>query len=89
MFPRYVEEREEILRLLDEGRTIEFIDRRPSLNLEYREIWTLVKKSPRRVRVQYFRNGELLLIDEKAVNEHDLGTMLRNPSVSWKVVNES
>jgi len=89
MFPRYVEEREEILRLLDAGRTIEFVDRRPRLNLEYREVWTLVARSPRKARVKYYRNGELLLEDIIVVNEHDLGTMLRNPTVSWRVVDKS
>ena len=89
MFPRYVEEREKILGLLDEGKTIEFIDRRPNLKLEYREIWTLVARSPRKVRVKYYRNGELLLEDIIAVNEHDLGTKLRNPTVEWRIVDES
>jgi hypothetical protein len=89
MFPRYVLEREQILKSLDEGKTIEFIDRRPSLNLEYRELWTLVKKSPRKVRVRYYRNGELLLDDVRSLDEHGLGNMLRNPFVEWRVLDEA
>jgi hypothetical protein len=87
-YPQYVLEREEILKLLDAGKTIEFVDdRRPLLNLVYREIWTLVKKSPRKVRVRYYRNGELLLDDVQSVDEHGLGNMLRS-GVRWRVVDD-
>jgi hypothetical protein len=86
-YPQYVVERERILELLDAGRTIEFVDERPNLKLVYREIWTLVKKSPRKVRVRWYRNGELLLDDVCSLDEHALGNMLRS-GVRWRVVDD-
>jgi hypothetical protein len=86
-YPQYVVERETILQLLDEGRTIEFISDKRPLNLVYREIWTLVKKSPRKVRVRWYRNGEFLLDDVCSLDEHALGNMLRS-GVRWRVVDD-
>jgi hypothetical protein len=87
-FPRYVIEREQILRLLSEGKAIEFIsDKRPTLNLVYREIWSLVGNS-RKVRIRYYRNDELLLDDVQTLDEHKLGNMLLS-GVRWRVVDEA
>jgi hypothetical protein len=87
-YPQYVVERETILQLLDEGRTIEFVDdKRPLLNLVYREIWTLVKKSPKKVRIRYYRNGELLLDDIRSLDEHGLGNMLQS-GVRWRIADD-
>jgi hypothetical protein len=81
-------ERERILELLDAGRTIEFVDERPNLKLVYREIWTLVKKSPRKVRIRYYRNDELLLDDVQGLDEHRLGNMLLS-GVRWRIADEA
>ena len=86
-YPQYVVERETILQLLDEGRTIEFISDKRPLNLVYREIWTLVKKSPRKVRVRCYRNGELLLDDVCSLDEHALGNKLRS-GVRWRIADD-
>jgi uncharacterized protein (DUF2249 family) len=86
-YPQYVMERETILRLLDEGKTIEFISDKRPLNLVYREIWTLVKKSPKKVRIRYYRNGELLLDDIRSLDEHGLGNMLQS-GVRWRIADD-
>jgi len=90
-YPQYVLEREQILKLLDAGKTIEFIIRKKYLNLEYREVMTLVKKSPPKVRILYYRNGEngengeLLLDNVETLDEHKIGNLLCS-GVEWRVL---
>jgi len=80
MMEWFYQARDEVIRLLREGRKIEWTEK-PSLRQPWRKVWRLLQESPLIVDEQVWKGSELLLHERRRLNEHEVRNMLQ---VGWQ-----
>ena len=74
--------RDEVIRLLKEGKTIEWTERpKPYIKQTWRYVWRLVSQNPAVIDEQIWQGNELLLHEKRRLDEHEVRNMLQ---VGWQ-----
>jgi hypothetical protein len=82
MMEWFYQVRDEVIKHLREGRTIEWTEKpNPLIKKPWRYVWRLVSQNPAIVDEQIWQGDELLLHERRRLNEHEVRNMLQ---VGWQ-----
>jgi hypothetical protein len=81
MMEWFYEARDEVIKMLREGKTIEWVERPSALRKQWRYVWRLVSQNPEVIDEQVWQGSELLLHERRRLNEHEVRNMLQ---VGWQ-----
>ncbi len=70
--------RDEVIRLLREGRTIEWTEKSsPLVKKSWKYVWRLVSQNPTIIDEQVWQGSELLLHEKRRLDEHRVRNLLQ------------
>jgi hypothetical protein len=82
MMEWFYQVRDEVIKLLREGRTIEWTEKpKPLIKKPFKYVWRLVSQNPKIIDEQVWQGEELLLHERRRLNEHEVRNMLQ---VGWQ-----
>jgi hypothetical protein len=81
MMEWFYQMRDEVIKLLREGRTIEWTEKPNPLIKPWKYVWRLVSQNPEVIDEQVWKGDELLLHEKRRLNEHEVRNMLQ---VGWQ-----